>query len=53
MMKHVEIVNKDGKVLRGYYSDPENFNGDVVVCFHGFTGNKTEHACHFRNIARL
>lgn len=53
MVKHVEIANKDGKVLRGYLTYPEDFNGDVVVCFHGFTGNKTEHAGHFRNISRI
>lgn len=53
MVKHVEIVNKEGKVLRGYLTCPEDFNGDVVVCFHGFTGNKTEHAGHFRNISRI
>ncbi len=53
MVKHIEIVNKDGKTLRGYYDEPVNFNGDVVVMFHGFTGNKTEHACHFRNMSRI
>lgn len=52
MVKHVEIEN-NGYVLRGYYTYPNDFNGDVVVMFHGFTGNKTEHAGHFRNLARL
>ena len=51
-MKHVELVNKDGRVIRGYLHYPENFNGDIVVYFHGFTGNKTEHDGHFRNLAR-
>ena len=52
MVEHVEIVNKDGRVLRGYLHIPMNFRGDVVVFFHGFTGNKTEHDGHFRNMAR-
>lgn len=53
MVKHVEIVNDQGRILRGYYTEPEDFNGDVVVMFHGFTGNKTEHAGHFRNFSRI
>lgn len=53
MVKHVEIVNKDGRILRGYHHDPMNWKGDIVVFFHGFTGNKTEHDHHFRNMARL
>lgn len=53
MIKHVEIVNKSGKVLRGYLDEPLDFNGDLVVMFHGFTGNKTEHAGHFRNLSRI
>ncbi len=52
MVEHVELVNKDGRVLRGYLHLPENFRGDIVVFFHGFTGNKTEHDGHFRNLAR-
>lgn len=52
MVKHIEIEN-NGYILRGYYTEPNNFNGDVVVMFHGFTGNKTEHAGHFRNLARI
>ncbi len=53
MMKHIEIVNKEGRILRGYLTLPEDFNGDLVLMYHGFTGNKTEHACHFRNLSRL
>lgn len=53
MVKHVEIKNEKGYVLRGYYTYPDVFKGDVVVMFHGFTGNKTEHAGHFRNLARM
>ena len=53
MIKHVEIINKDGKTLRGYLHLPESFSGKLVVMFHGFTGNKTEHACHFRNFSRI
>lgn len=53
MIKHVEIVNKNGNILRGYLDMPNDFNGDVVVMFHGFTGNKTEHAKHFLNFSRI
>ena len=53
MMKHIEIRNQEGRVLRGYLTLPDNFNGDLVLMYHGFTGNKTEHAGHFRNLARL
>lgn len=53
MIKHIEITNKEGKVLRGYLNQPTEHNGDVVIMYHGFTGNKTEHACHFRNLSRL
>ncbi len=53
MIKHVELVNKDGKILRGYLDMPENFCGEIIVMFHGFTGNKSEHGYHFRNISRL
>lgn len=53
MIKHVEIVNKNGNVLRGYLDYPENFNGELIVYFHGFTGNKTEHAKHFLNFSRI
>jgi len=52
MIKHIEIVNIDGFVLRGYLELPENAK-KVVCMFHGFTGNKTEHNGHFRNLARL
>lgn len=53
MIKHIELVNQWGKTLRGYLDLPENFNGEMFVMFHGFTGNKSEHAYHFRNISRL
>lgn len=53
MIKHVELINKEGKTLRGYLHKPENCNGEIVVMFHGFTGNKTEHQCHFRNFSRI
>lgn len=53
MIKHVEIINENGKTLRGYFHKPNNYNGELYVMFHGFTGNKTEHACHFRNFSRL
>lgn len=53
MIKHIELVNEWGKTLRGYLDMPENFNGELIVMFHGFTGNKSEHAYHFRNISRI
>ena len=53
MLKHIEITNKEGRILRGYLTLPEQFNGDLVLMYHGFTGNKTEHAGHFRNLSRL
>lgn len=52
MIKHVEIENKDGFILRGYMHLPENAKR-IVCMFHGFTGNKTEHNGHFRNLSRL
>ena len=52
MTKHVEIVNVKGFILRGYLELPENAKR-IVCMFHGFTGNKTEHNGHFRNLARL
>lgn len=53
MLKHIEITNKEGRIIRGYLTLPEEFNGDLVLMYHGFTGNKTEHAGHFRNLSRL
>ena len=53
MIKHIELPNAEGKILRGYLHMPDNFCGKLVVMFHGFTGNKTEHACHFRNFSRI
>ena len=52
MTKHVEIENIKGFILRGYLELPENAK-KIVVMYHGFTGNKTEHNGHFRNLARL
>lgn len=51
MLKHVEIENVKGYILRGYLDIPEGAK-KIVVMLHGFTGNKTEHNGHFRNIAR-
>lgn len=53
MIKHIEILNHENKVLRGYLHMPNNHNGDLVLMFHGFTGNKTEHGGHFRDLSRL
>lgn len=52
MIKHVEIENRKGFILRGYLNLPPT-SQKMVVMFHGFTGNKTEHAGHFRNLSRL
>lgn len=51
MTKHVEIENIKGFILRGYLELPEGAKR-IVCMFHGFTGNKTEHNGHYRNIAR-
>ena len=51
MTKHIEIENVKGFILRGYLELPENAKS-IVVMLHGFTGNKTEHNGHFRNLAR-
>lgn len=44
MQKHIELTNKEGKVLRGYLHIPDNFEGTIpaVAIFHGFTGNRME-----------
>ena len=52
MTKHIEIENIKGFILRGYLELPENAKR-IVCMFHGFTGNKTEHNGHYRNLARL
>lgn len=52
MVKHVEILNKNGKVMRGYLDYPDGAK-ELVIFYHGFTGNKSEHAYHFRNFARI
>lgn len=53
MLKHVEIYNEWGKCLRGYLTIPDHFDGLIVIMFHGFTGNKTEHGGLFRDFSRL
>ena len=53
MVKGVELKNSKGLTLRGILQIPDqDWNGMIVAMFHGFTGNKTEHAYHFRNFAR-
>lgn len=52
MVKAIELLNKQGYVLRGFLDLPDGAS-KIVVFLHGFTGNKTEHAGHFRNLARL
>lgn len=51
-MKHLEIKTNSSKTLRGYLHLPSNFNGKLVLMYHGFTGNKTEHGGHFRDLSR-
>jgi pimeloyl-ACP methyl ester carboxylesterase len=53
MIRHYEIINKDGRTLRGYLTIPEEFCGTLVLMYHGFTGNKTEHGGLFRDFSRL
>jgi len=52
MIKHLELKRKNNKILRGYLTDAKD-SDIIVVFFHGFTGNKTEHAGHFRNFSRI
>lgn len=52
-LKHIEITNNEGKVLRGYFNLPSNFNGNVVIMYHGFTGNKMETNGIFKSFSRL
>lgn len=52
MIKHIEIKNNKDRILRGYLDHPEGAE-KIVVMFHGFTGNKTEHNGHFRNLSRM
>ena len=52
MVKAIEFENKHGFMLRGFLDLPENAD-TIVVFLHGFTGNKTEHAMHFRNFSRV
>lgn len=52
MVKAVEIINKDNFILRGFLHLPPHAT-KIVVMLHGFTGNKTEHNGHFRNLSRM
>lgn len=52
MIKHLELTRNNGKILRGYLTD-HGKSKIIVIMFHGFTGNKTEHAGHFRNFSRV
>lgn len=51
-IKEVEFKNVKGYTLRGYLNFPKGAD-EIVVFFHGFTGNKTEHAGHFRSLSRI
>ena len=52
MVKAIEFKNKHGFMLRGFLDLPDKAEA-IVVFLHGFTGNKTEHAGHFRNFSRV
>ncbi|MFA6890028.1 MAG: alpha/beta fold hydrolase [Bacilli bacterium] len=52
MIQHTEIINKHNRALRGYLTLP-NEATRIVVMFHGYTGNKTEHNGYFRTMSRL
>lgn len=51
MMRHIEILNRSNRILRGYLHDVQSAR-TIVVMFHGYTGNKTEHHGHFRTLSR-
>mgnify|MGYP000843898794 CR=1 FL=1 len=51
MIKHVELVNQNNRTLRGYLNLPQG-STHLVVMFHGYTGNKTEHNGFFRTMSR-
>lgn len=51
MIKHVEIKGTLGRTLRGYLDLPQD-SSHLVVMFHGYTGNKTEHNGFFRTLSR-
>lgn len=52
MVRHVEINNGEGKILRGYLTTPDYPFSLTVVFYHGFTGNRTEHNHLFRDFSR-
>lgn len=52
MIKLVEICNVQGFCLRGLLDLPTNAK-EIVIMLHGYTGNRTEHNGHFRNLSRL
>ena len=52
MVKMVEFKNEQGLMLRGFLHLVEG-SKEIVVMLHGFTGNKTEHNGHFRNLSRM
>ena len=51
MIKHIEIKNNKDLMLRGYANIPEGAT-ELVIMFHGYTGNKTEHNALFRTFSR-
>ncbi|HHZ18287.1 MAG TPA: alpha/beta hydrolase [Acholeplasmataceae bacterium] len=53
MIRAIAIENRRGLTIRGYLNRPDDYNGTLVVYFHGFTGNLTEHGGMFRDFSRL
>ncbi|HOA63455.1 MAG: alpha/beta hydrolase [Acholeplasmataceae bacterium] len=52
-VEYVEFKNNEGLTIRGFLNKPENFNGTIVVYYHGFTGNKTEHGRIFKTFSEI
>lgn len=50
MQKYVEIKKEKDIYLRGYLNLPTDAS-EIVIMFHGFTGNKTEHGRMFKTIS--
>ncbi len=48
MQKHIEIIH-DGLTMRGYHHQVKS--DELVVMFHGFTGNKTESRWMFKKLS--
>lgn len=49
MQKHIEIIH-EGFTMRGYHHQVKS--DEVLVMFHGFTGNKTESRWMFKKLSK-